>query len=352
MLKSGMTNQDTQTIWPRQGALKDLLAKYSDRLLPETPRTKNEERFLESMYETMLEQGLLSEKDLEHIEGQTSKDFHYRTLDAYVGSRIDGLSHLPNKQFFDKYMQKMLDDVCTHHNQYEGEGIDVAVLFSDLNGFKQVNDTYGHAIGDEVLKHVSNVWGGVVRKGFTLVDVFSQSEHRHENHLDNKALLGRDFLSRWAGDEFAVIIPYPKNNIDLEAIKMRFLTALKNNPFKTEVNGEVLKIPLQASIGSLSVVEYAKQYSDVKGTEPQKMTAEEIEVLNSEIFDLVDEKMYEHKRAIKGINYCPDNWVGYIGTRWDDVSGYQSAEQANSDAPACEYDERSVLTYSVVYQPK
>lgn len=56
-----------------------------------------------------------------------------------------------------------------------------AVLYLDLDGFKSVNDTYGHAAGDLVLETVAERWQRLMRDS--------------------------DWLGRWGGDEFLVIIP-------------------------------------------------------------------------------------------------------------------------------------------------
>jgi diguanylate cyclase (GGDEF)-like protein len=66
--------------------------------------------------------------------------------------------------------------------QSENSGLaGVAVVYLDLNGFKPVNDTFGHAAGDEILQAVSGRLREVVRP--------------------------QDTVARLGGDEFAVVVP-------------------------------------------------------------------------------------------------------------------------------------------------
>jgi len=83
----------------------------------------------------------------------------------------DELTGLLNR----KHANKVIDEL-THHREQEH-----SVMFLDLNGFKDINDFYGHAAGDEVLKCVAR----------RLVEQMPQGAT----------------LARWGGDEFVVILP-------------------------------------------------------------------------------------------------------------------------------------------------
>jgi len=86
----------------------------------------------------------------------------------------DSLTDLPNRRGLENYLTACLED------QSEADTLK-AILFFDLDGFKEVNDTHGHAAGDDVLKQVSS-------------------------RLSN--LSGeRELLARLGGDEFAVVLP-------------------------------------------------------------------------------------------------------------------------------------------------
>ncbi len=90
---------------------------------------------------------------------------------AYLAS-YDALTDLPNRSTFDEHLRNRLSS---------GEGADdqLSLLFVDLDGFKNVNDTLGHAVGDELLKDVAQR----IRVG----------------------LGPNDFCARLGGDEFAII---------------------------------------------------------------------------------------------------------------------------------------------------
>jgi diguanylate cyclase (GGDEF)-like protein len=109
-------------------------------------------------------------------------------------ARHDALTSLPNRTLF-------LDRVeqAVHRSQRSGDAI--AVLFLDLDGFKGVNDRFGHAEGDELLKTVAARLVGCVRA------------------VDSVARLG--------GDEFAVMLEGVEDVAELDALCHRLLAALR-----------------------------------------------------------------------------------------------------------------------------
>ncbi|MEO0322367.1 MAG: diguanylate cyclase [Myxococcota bacterium] len=97
-------------------------------------------------------------------------------------------------------------------------GTRVAVLFADLDGFKAVNDSYGHEAGDLLLREVARRLGGAVRD--------------------------TDLAARLGGDEFAVLLPDAAGVDDAQVVRDRILRAL-DAPVDV---GRALVTP-QASIG-------------------------------------------------------------------------------------------------------
>ncbi|HYW30729.1 MAG TPA: GGDEF domain-containing protein, partial [Gemmatimonas sp.] len=85
----------------------------------------------------------------------------------------DALTGLPNRTMFLERLEHGLRQARRHRWT-------LAVLFIDLDGFKQINDSHGHEIGDEVLVSVGKCLQGAVR--------------------------GEDTMCRYGGDEFACLM--------------------------------------------------------------------------------------------------------------------------------------------------
>lgn len=95
-------------------------------------------------------------------------------------AQFDSLTGLPNRNLLDDRLQQAI----LYHYREKSK---FAVLFIDLNGFKAVNDTLGHLVGDQLLQQVAT---------------------RFNEHIRSS-----DTLARFGGDEFVVIL----NNIGYEA---------------------------------------------------------------------------------------------------------------------------------------
>ena len=99
--------------------------------------------------------------------------------------------------------------------------IPVAALYVDIDGFKHVNDTFGHAAGDELLRTVATRLADVVREG--------------------------DTAARLSGDEFVVLVEGSTLDAGPELVAERLLEVLRQ-PY--EINGETARqLSLTASIG-------------------------------------------------------------------------------------------------------
>lgn len=123
----------------------------------------------------------------------------------------DQLTHLPNQRLFKDRLEMAMINT-------QRRGVVVAVMFIDLDRFKLVNDTYGHAEGDELLKAVARRLNSCVRAG--------------------------DTVARKGGDEFTVLLPDLVHAEDAGIIAAKILDAF-NHPFV--VAGQECRVT--ASIG-------------------------------------------------------------------------------------------------------
>jgi diguanylate cyclase (GGDEF)-like protein/PAS domain S-box-containing protein len=123
----------------------------------------------------------------------------------------DELTGLPNRRRFGEALQ----DHLVRAERYGAEG---ALLLIDLDGFKQVNDRLGHAVGDRVLEHAAGVLHGRLRRS--------------------------DLLARYGGDEFAVLLPRAEAG-EAVALAEELVAALEGSPLR--VGGDDLVVG--ASIG-------------------------------------------------------------------------------------------------------
>lgn len=86
----------------------------------------------------------------------------------------DQLTGMPNRRAFEEQLQRVAAAA-------DLDGASLSLLLCDVDSFKSINDRFGHAAGDEVLRAIGAALSGAVR--------------------------GPDAAFRWAGDEFAVILP-------------------------------------------------------------------------------------------------------------------------------------------------
>ena len=155
---------------------------------------------------------------------------------------LDSLTELPNRRLFDDRLEHSLQ----RHARDENAG--VAVIFLDLNGFKQLNDRYGHRFGDAVLRVVAR-------------------RLREEVRL-------ADTVSRWAGDEFALIIE------DAQAKEVQHLVnrlrAIIAAPFR------VFGVPVTVSAA------FGVAYYPSEGISAEAL------------LELADQRMYADKQSMAG----------------------------------------------------
>lgn len=129
---------------------------------------------------------------------------------------IDSLTGLPNRNA----LRDLLDlSICSANIQHNK----VAVMFIDLDGFKQVNDVLGHDAGDILLCHVAKRLSGLLRSG----DVLGRLSEAKSNDivLDNS-----QSIVRLGGDEFTVILQGVASHESVEKVSDKIIR-LFHKPF-------------------------------------------------------------------------------------------------------------------------
>jgi diguanylate cyclase (GGDEF)-like protein len=200
-------------------------------------------------------------------------------------SLTDPLTGLRNRRFLE---QSLGADVELAARRHEDEGAagpsDLAFLLLDLDHFKSVNDTHGHAAGDAVL----------VQTAAVLRSIFRAS----------------DFLMRWGGEEFLVVVRFVDRR-EAPALAEKLRAAVEAHEFRLD-DGTVLR--RTCSIG-FAIHPFAPR-------RPREVTWEEI-------VDLADFGLYAAKR--RGRN----RWIGVeAGEDGDPKTALRSFRESPEEAVA------------------
>jgi diguanylate cyclase (GGDEF)-like protein len=156
----------------------------------------------------------------------------------------DHLTGLPNHRLFEDRLAAAIQHSQDHNTR-------TALLMVDLDGFKLINDTHGHDVGDELLRHIA--------------------------HNLRSAIRVPDTLARLGGDEFIIIATDLPSNQPSDVIAKTSAARISRALRKTvNINGNALNVT-----GSIGVAVYPDDTTD--------------EVL---LRRLADQRMYEQKRQI------------------------------------------------------
>ena len=197
-------------------------------------------------------------------------------------SLSDPLTGLRNRRFVFEEISRDLE-VIKRKAREEAEGIDprksadLVFMMIDVDNFKPINDTYGHAVGDRVLLQLRDVLLGTCRKS--------------------------DFVIRWGGDEF-VIIAKQANPGESEALAERIRTQIAEHKFDL---GDGQEVRTTCSIGFAAYPLFRAQADDAS---------------LDQILGLADDLMYEAKRKRNA-------WAGMLGPS-------EAATSANFDLDSVE----------------
>jgi len=154
-------------------------------------------------------------------------------------ARRDGLTGLLNHAHFQQELQTLADSAAT-------EGAPLTVIMSDVDHFKQFNDTWGHQAGDHVLREVARLWQAI---------------------LPDHAV-----LARYGGEEFICALPGDDLSRGTELAEL-VRAQMESHPM--DFNGEALRVT-----SSFGVAEFGRPAQSTK-----------------DLIRLADEAMYSAKEA-------------------------------------------------------
>jgi diguanylate cyclase len=130
-----------------------------------------------------------AKRDLFNISADLSKS-QEKEKDALHIALHDSLTGLPNRLLLEQRLDHGLTQARRH-------GWKLAILFIDLDKFKNINDSYGHDIGDKLLLSVAKRLQSCVR--------------------------GEDMVSRWGGDEFICLLLNIKHESDVISLANKMI---------------------------------------------------------------------------------------------------------------------------------
>ncbi len=182
-------------------------------------------------------------KQLEEQAKQTENKVREQAkiiADLRAKVRIDGLTGLLNRRALENDLQKELSKVKRYHYP-------LSLIMCDIDHFKRINDTYGHGIGDKVLRNLALIWKKSVRE--------------------------TDSVYRYGGEEFMIIAPHTSKE---DSFKLAERLRKKVSTYKFVVEPPDKFITITVSLG-------------VTQMQPEESV--------QELIDRVDKALYKAKKG-------------------------------------------------------
>lgn len=163
----------------------------------------------------------LSKRDISYLEQLTRQSAitinranNYSRILQYA--TIDALTNLNNRRQFEIRLKQEIATTKRQNNP-------LCAMMIDIDFFKRVNDTYGHASGDAVLRGVASIIKAALRES--------------------------DIPARYGGEEFAVLLPYTKIE-EAKIVGERLRKSVESNPIEIDVEDvDIKSINVTISMG-------------------------------------------------------------------------------------------------------
>ena len=211
------------------------LAKMSASINDNKQSDQDEQRALMTLLNDMQSQ-------LATLEGETA-DYKKRLIELKHRSNHDPLTKIPNRIAYNQRVEM-------EYRRWQRSKLPLSMAVIDIDHFKNINDTYGHAAGDKTLQVIAQTI--------------------------NKTLRTTDFLARWGGEEFVALFP-DTNQERLETVLEKIRSKIESIPFRFRDK----KVTITVSIGAAGFI-----------------PKDNIE----RVFDSADSNLYKAKKS--GRNRC------------------------------------------------
>lgn len=129
-------------------------------------------------------------------------------------AKTDELTNIPNRRGFNEIIKTLSQNAQEQQASF-------AIILLDLDHFKQVNDTFGHLIGDSVLRYIAK--------------------------LLHKETKGQDSIARFGGEEFVVLLPDTQYDAAIR-VANNIRTKINARPLQIKTNQQTLSLSISAGV--------------------------------------------------------------------------------------------------------
>ena len=183
----------------------------------------------------------------------------------------DPLTKLFNRRFIVSFAENEVKEAIRYKK-------DLSIIILDIDNFKSVNDTYGHPVGDEVIKKVANVLKTTIRE--------------------------TDKAGRYGGEEFIVILP---NTPSKEALGVaeRIRKSIEKEVVPVNHNGNHIDLKITVSVGVSSLGIHGNtfydllQAADLALYEAKRNGKNQVRILSQEEIEKIVKEEFEDERLLE-----------------------------------------------------